>query len=115
MGKSRYPYRNAVSSVLGRELTTEEWVHHVDCNRRNNALSNLVLTDREGHENIHQTLRDMMRNLLREGLVAFDRPSNTYVAVGKLRELLEQPEEANQQPSLGGDTSEGSTTRHESH
>lgn len=29
---------------------------------------------------------------------------------GKLRELLENPEEGNQQPSLGGDPSEGSTT-----
>lgn len=40
--------------------------------------------------------------------------TNRYMAVGKLRELLEQPEEANQQPSGSSDTPEGSTTRCES-
>jgi hypothetical protein len=36
------------------------------------------------------------------------------MAVGKLRELLEQPEAANQQPSLESNLLEGSTTRNES-
>jgi hypothetical protein len=104
-----------MEKAIGRRLSRVEVVHHIDLDKQNSSLSNLVLLANESaHRAVHNSLDGVSRKLVRAGLIAFDRSRNRYVAVGKLRELLEQPEEANQQPSRSGDASEGSTTRRES-
>lgn len=100
---------------LGRSLVRGEVVHHIDTDKLNNDLGNLLhLPDESAHQKIHASLRRLAGLLIQQGLIGFDREQNRYVAVGKLRELLGQPEEANQQPSPDGDAGEGSTTRYES-
>lgn len=95
----------------GRKLGKDEIVHHIDGNRLNNVLDNLFLTDSKGHRDAHQTLQEIGYRLVRCGLVTFDRDLGQYVAQNKLRELLEQPGGANQQPSQDGDDLEGPETR----
>lgn len=100
---------------LGRPLARGEIVHHIDTDKLNNALDNLLrLPSESAHQQVHVSLRRLAGLLIQQGLIGFDRGQNRYVAVGKLRELLGQPEEANQQPSPDGDAGEGSTTRYES-
>ena len=97
---------------LGRSLQRAEVVHHIDGNKINNDLDNLVLLPSESsHQQVHNSLYRLSLGLIQAGLITFDRRSNTYMAVDKLRELLEQPEEADQQPSLESNFLEGSTTR----
>lgn len=100
---------------LGRKLLIGEVIHHVDLNKQNNRESNLVLLKNESiHRTAHNSLQNLSAVLIQAGLISFDRVTNTYMAVDKLRELLGQPEEANQQPSHSSDVEEGSTTRRES-
>lgn len=97
---------------LGRPLTKVERVHHIDGDKQLNVESNLVLLkDESAHRAAHNSLYRLSCYLIKSGLIVYDRKENSYKAHVKLRELLEQPEEANQQPSLGGNTLEGSTTR----
>lgn len=101
---------------VGRSLRSGEVVHHVDLDKLNNKPENLVLFPSEKeHRAAHGSLTELAANLVRMGLIEYREESATYVAVGKLRELLEQPAaRANQQPSRDGNASEGSTTRCES-
>lgn len=101
-----------MESAVGRKLTTKEVVHHVDLDKEHNLLDNLWLTNQPGHRQAHVSLQDLAGQMVRQGLLGFDKELGIYfVADLKLRELLEQPGEANQQPSPDGNDREGSETR----
>jgi len=117
IGKKKYRKEHflVIEKALGRSLQRTEVVHHIDGSKINNSLNNLVLLSNESaHQQVHNSLYRLSLEMVRAGLITFDRQSNTYMAVGKLRELLEQPAEVNQQPSLGSNSLEGSTTRDKS-
>jgi len=46
--------RKIMAKKLGRELKTTEIVHHIDGDYTNNAIKNLVITNRKEHINIHR-------------------------------------------------------------
>ena len=49
-----YEHRYVAEQMLGRELTESEIVHHLDCNKKNNDPSNLVvLVDKSSHMKLH--------------------------------------------------------------
>lgn len=47
-----YP-RYIMAKELGRELTKDEEVHHIDGNPLNNDVSNLLVLTKEEHNKIH--------------------------------------------------------------
>ena len=49
----KHAHRAAVEAQLGRQLTSSEIVHHIDGNRHNNDLSNLVVMTRAEHAREH--------------------------------------------------------------
>lgn len=51
-------YRILVEEKLGRELTADEEVHHVDGNHFNNALENLVVLSKSEHARIHAAWKE---------------------------------------------------------
>lgn len=56
-------HRLIMEKHLGRYLNKNEIIHHVDGNRLNNKLENLVLTDNSSHMKDHITLRYKYRDL----------------------------------------------------
>jgi len=48
-----YYHRHLMSLHLGRWITSEEVVHHIDENKSNNDISNLLITTRELHGKLH--------------------------------------------------------------
>lgn len=53
-----YEHIYIMECSLGRSLHDDEVVHHLDCNRANNRLGNLLLTTRAMHAKIHQWIDD---------------------------------------------------------
>lgn len=96
---------------LGRSLVKGETVHHIDGDKVHNDISNLFLCSNPSHKCAHNSLQLIGYSLVKLGLIKFDHIVGKYVAHTKWDELLEQLEVADQQPSLGGDPSEGSETR----
>lgn len=57
LGKSSHrklEHRKVMEEYLGRELSPDEIVHHIDGNKLNNDISNLQLVTRAEHINIHR-------------------------------------------------------------
>ena len=57
IGKSKNrkaEHRRVMEEYLGRELSPNEIVHHIDGNKLNNDISNLVLTTRADHLKTHR-------------------------------------------------------------
>lgn len=48
-----YEHRYVKEKELGRALSSNEQVHHLDCNRINNDLANLIVVSRADHCRIH--------------------------------------------------------------
>lgn len=74
-------------------------IHHIDCNHNHNNIENLVPLTRKQHKSLHTKLGYNASELL-----------SKIIGVVKQGELLENPEEDNQQPSLYGNIFEGSET-----
>jgi len=102
-------------------------IHHRDCNVFNNSPENLAVLTSSDHKFIHKNFGNACLWALQNNKIDVDTlcewsrepiKSKTIletslinqIAVFKQDELLETPEMDNQQPSLGSNTFEGSTT-----
>jgi hypothetical protein len=52
-GKTKRKHQIIMEKHLGRPLKNNEVVHHIDGNKRNNDISNLVVVSRSEHAKIH--------------------------------------------------------------
>lgn len=52
-----YLHRHLMSMKLGRWVTEEEVVHHIDGNKSNNRIDNLEIHSKRDHAQIHQGIR----------------------------------------------------------
>lgn len=52
-GKSVLEHRYTMELHLGRKLSSHEHIHHIDGNKHNNSISNLLLTSNPTHASIH--------------------------------------------------------------
>jgi len=46
-------HRKIVETHIGRKLSSNEEIHHIDKNPRNNDVSNLLIVSHDEHEKIH--------------------------------------------------------------
>lgn len=74
-------------------------VHHLDWNHNNDNIDNLSILSRSEHTKLHNSIKELAWDFLEQ-----------IIGVFKSGELLENPEVDNQQPSLSGNTFEGSET-----
>ena len=51
-----WEHRNIAEWVLNKKLNSDQVVHHLDCDPKNNALNNLIILSRTTHSSLHQYL-----------------------------------------------------------
>ena len=61
---SRWRARRIVEKVMGRKLTEDEIVHHLDCDPFNNEHSNLIVCHQDLHMVIHAKHRKRINQIL---------------------------------------------------
>lgn len=67
-----------VENSIGRCLNKGEIVHHVDGDKQNNDIDNLWLTDSNGHRMAHQSLQELGYEMIRAGIILFDKVAGKY-------------------------------------
>ena len=79
-GKRVLEHRAVMEDMLGRPLQKSEIVHHIDCDRLNNDLENLVLLENHSsHLAVHKSLSDALPDLLQTGALRYDFKTHRYV------------------------------------
>lgn len=84
-----YPYRKGgyrtirehifiMECHLKRGLKKGEVVHHIDGNKKNNALENLYLTSVAEHNKLHAESENIIFELVKLGIVKFDQFTGRY-------------------------------------
>ena len=56
-----------------------ELVHHIDMDKKNNKISNLMICNGMGHhQDVHATYNDVCRSLMDDGIIGFDDKTGYY-------------------------------------
>lgn len=76
-GKTKRKHQIIMEEYIGRPLKRNEVVHHVDGNKRNNDIANLMLVTRSEHAKIHA------ENLNRSIAVVQYSKDGTFIRVWK--------------------------------
>ena len=76
----RTVHRDVAEEILGRKLHTNEVVHHIDCDPKNNSAHNLLVISRKMHGRLHAFL-DLQRVILEKSSNEnFENCWNTLIA-----------------------------------
>ena len=80
-------HKYAMELYLGRKLTTEEVVHHIDMDKLNYDISNLYLTNRDNHIIIHGTYNELcaelMHNYHKYSGIGFNKETGKYYLINQ--------------------------------
>jgi hypothetical protein len=87
-----------MEKYLGRELNKNEIVHHIDGDKTNNKLDNLILCSNSEHRDMHVSIQNFGYELIKKGLLYFDHQTKSYIANTKMFEFLEQVDLINKAP-----------------
>jgi len=71
-------YRKKVEDFIGRKLVKGEIVHHIDGDHSNNDIGNLFLCKSNNHQIMHWNLMKVAYQMVRDGIIVFDRKTGTY-------------------------------------
>jgi len=73
-----FEHRLVMEKELRRYLRKDEIIHHIDFNPENNNLNNLYLTTSSKHSKLHRGINLLIKELLKEGLVIFNKKEGRY-------------------------------------
>jgi len=77
--KTIWKHIEIVEGVIGRSLLPGELVHHIDCQKGNNEPDNLWLCKSIGkHSLAHRSVEKLLPDLIRNGIIYFDREKGVY-------------------------------------
>lgn len=92
-----FEHTQAMEQAIGRKLRGGESVHHIDCNKLNNAPENLHLCQSTSeHRAIYHSLNALAGRLFSRGLIRFDKKARGYsldFGQEELFELLDRKKE----------------------
>jgi HNH endonuclease len=80
-GRSRrkLAHIETMEQYLGRTLTELEYVHHINGDKLDSRIENLVIVSRSEHGKVHADLERVAMELVKKGVILFDKSSKTYI------------------------------------
>lgn len=78
-GRPIYTHRRIIEEELGRSLSPDEIVHHIDGDITNNERNNLcLLKNRFAHLTAHRSYDNLLPELIHRGYIRFDADEGVY-------------------------------------
>jgi len=72
-------HRAIMAEHIGRPLTDDERVHHINCVKSDNRIENLYLCANDAvHRKAHASVNGLIAGLLERGAIFFDRTEGVY-------------------------------------
>jgi len=74
-------HRIIYEQYYGIKLKSNQYIHHIDGNKKNNKIDNLLLCNGcKEHTSIHKQLETISYQLIQEGYILFDKEKKQYIA-----------------------------------
>lgn len=74
-------HRVIYEEYYGIKLKSNQYIHHIDGNKKNNKIENLLLCNGcKEHTLIHKQLETISYQLIQEGYILFDKNKKQYIA-----------------------------------
>jgi len=78
-GKYIFEHRKAMETLLGRKLNKNEIIHHIDGDKLNNDINNLLLfKTQKDHAKHHGLLQEFSYKLIKDGIIRYDKEMGIY-------------------------------------
>ena len=71
-------HRKIIENQIGRKLTNNEVVYHIDGNKKNNNKNNLVEMSKEEYNQIYHNVNKILYDLCKMNIVGFDKINHKY-------------------------------------
>lgn len=84
-GKSYVPAQRLAFPNLPKDWV----VHHIDGDKLNNVLENLVPLTKKGHREAHGSLEKVSYALIQAGLIEYDRDTNSYSMSTSMKKFVD--------------------------
>ena len=81
-----FMHKVIVEEHIGRKLTSDEMVHHIDCNKLNNDIDNLWVCNNRIHMKAHRSIEKLVGCLIKRNAIKFNKKAGEYEMINKAKE-----------------------------
>lgn len=71
-------HREIMEKMIGRKIKRNESVHHVNLDKKDNSIENLLLLTKSKHQKLHGQLNNIISQLIKEGIVILNFDTEQY-------------------------------------
>lgn len=82
-------HRYLMEQFTGKPLPPNIHIHHLDFNKKNNQIYNLIMLSKGQHSHVHREIKKLVKPLMDAGFITYDIYFNEYVLI-KCKTVFEQ-------------------------
>lgn len=86
-GGSIYEHIHIIETEIGRKLTRDECIHHIDMDKSNNDRNNLMLMTKSKHRQLHNLYGIYTANLIKSGAITLDEVISSTPVNGVIKKF----------------------------